>query len=299
MPAILITGTSTGIGRATAELLARNKYTVYATMRAPERNPYLRQLAASENLPLTVLPLDVNDDASVASAMEHILSKEKQLDVLINNAGIGAFGAVEELSMETIEQDMQTNYFGTVRCIKAVLPAMRERQAGCIINVTSIAGKLYSNFHSGYSASKAAVEAFSESLAQEVKPFKVQVAIVEPGVIDTPIFAKSNEMIRNKTNYPNIKRFMSMFAAALENHVSPMVVAEVILDIIEGRSTRFRNPAGPDAATLLNWRASTSDEEYINASLIDDETWINVMEHARGLAVRKYMESASIHQFDP
>lgn len=119
MSVILITGTSTGIGRAAAEELARHNHTVYATMRSPEQYPDLSQLAASENLSLIVLPLDVNDDDSVQAAVDKILSKEKQIDVLINNAGVGAFGPVEELSMEIIARDMQTNYFGTVRCIKA------------------------------------------------------------------------------------------------------------------------------------------------------------------------------------
>lgn len=296
MPVILIIGTSTGIGRAAAELLARHNHTVYATMRSPERFPDLKQLAESENLPLTVLSLDVNNDGSLQSAIEKILSKEKQIDVLINNAGVGAFGPVEELSMETIARDMETNYFGTVRCIKAVLPAMRQRKSGCIINVTSIAGKLYSNFHSCYCASKAAVEAFSESLAQEMKPFNVRIAMVEPGVIETPIFGKANEMVRSKTSYPNMKRFMSMFAASLENHVPPSVVAEVVLDIVEGRSTTLRNPAGPDALPLLEWRASTPDEDYINSVMVDDETWINIMEE-RGLPVRNYMEAETVHQF--
>jgi NAD(P)-dependent dehydrogenase (short-subunit alcohol dehydrogenase family) len=296
MSVILITGTSSGIGRAAAELLARHQHTVYATMRSPERFPDLKQLASSENLPLTILPLDVNDDSSVDAAVDSILTKEKQIDILINNAGVGAFGPVEELSMETIARDMQTNYFGTVRCVKAVLPAMRQRKSGCIINVTSVAGKLYANFHSSYCASKAATEAFSECLAQEMKPFNVRVAMVEPGVIETPIFGKGNELVRNKTNYHNMKRFISMFAASLENHVHPSVVANVILDIVEGRSTSLRNPAGPDALPLLDWRASASDEDYINSVLVDDETWIHAMEE-RGLTVRKYMEEEAAHQF--
>ena len=119
------------------------------------------------------------------------MKKEGKIDVLINNAGISDFGAVEELPMDSFNNDMNTNYFGTVRCIKAVLPSMRKRKSGLIINVSTVAGKLFSNFHSTYCASKAAVEAFSESLAQEVLPFNIKVVVVQPAFIETPIFNKA------------------------------------------------------------------------------------------------------------
>jgi len=113
---------------------------------------------------------------------------EKQIDALVNNAGVGSWGALEELSMEFFRTDMETNYFGTVRCIKAVTPSMRKRRSGTIINVTSVAGKLYSNFHAPYCSSKATTEAMSEALSQELIPYNVRVALVEPGIIETPIF---------------------------------------------------------------------------------------------------------------
>jgi NAD(P)-dependent dehydrogenase (short-subunit alcohol dehydrogenase family) len=295
MPVILITGTSTGIGYAVAETLARNGHTVYATMRNPQRSPQLQQLADKEKLPLNVLPMDVLDERSVQDALGIVLSKEGHIDVLVNNAGIGSWGSVEELPMEFFKADMDTNYFGTVRCIKAVLPSMRNRKSGCIINVTSIAGKLYSNFHGSYAASKAAVEALSESLAQELKPFKIRVAIVEPGVIETPIFHKGNEIPAN-THYPNIKRFLSIFAASLENHVPPSVVADVINDIVSGKRNTLRNPAGPDAENLLSFRASIPDDDYVNAVAVDDESWVTNMEQ-KGLHVRKYMQAEGLPQF--
>lgn len=288
MPVILITGSSTGIGCATAEALARAGHTVYATMRSPERSPYLQKLGEDENLSLIVLPMDVTDDESVQVAFNYVFDKEGYIDVLINNAGVASHGAVEELSMELFRNNMETNYFGTIRCIKAVLPYMRERRSGSIINVTSVAGKFYTNFHSAYCSSKAAVEALSESLAQEVKPFNIGVFVVEPGVIETPIFTKGNEVPAN-THYQNIKRFFAFFAASLENHVQPSAVADVIKEIVEGMRTTFRNPAGPDAVPLLSRRALTSDEDWVNATAIDDETWISRMEEL-GLNVRKYMQ---------
>jgi len=295
MSVILITGSSTGIGYAAAELLARNGHTVYATMRNPQRSPELQQLTDKESLPITVLPMDVINDQSVQDAFDFVLSKEGHIDVLVNNAGIATWGAVEELPMEAFEADMGTNYFGAIRCIKAVLPSMRERRAGCIINVTSVAGKLYSNFHGTYCSSKAALEALSESLAQEVIPFNIRIAIVEPEVIETPIFKKANEIPAN-TNYPNIKRFFAFFAASIEMHIPPSVVADVIDDIVSGKSTKIRNPAGPGAQGLLDWRASAPDEAWINAPAVDDESWIVSMEQM-GLNVRKYMGADQMVHF--
>lgn len=295
MSTILITGSSTGIGYATAALLARNGHTVYATMRNPQQSPQLQQMADAEKLPLTVIPLDVTSEQSVQDAFDFVLTKEGQIDVLVNNAGIASWGAVEELTLDFFRADMETNYFGAIRCIKAVLPSMRQRKAGCIINVTSVAGKLYSNFHGTYCASKAALEALSESLAQEVKPHNIQVALVEPGIIETPIFAKANE-IPAATNYPNIKRFFAIFAASLENHVPPAVVADVIDDIVSGKSQTFRNVAGPDAAGLLGWRSATPDEEWINSAAVDEETWAAGMAQI-GLDVKKHMPANGVLHF--
>lgn len=295
MSVILITGSSTGIGYAAAETLARNGHNVYATMRSPQRSPQLQQLATAENLPLTILPMDVNDDKSVQDAFEFVLAKEGYIDVLVNNAGIASWGAVEELPMDAFKADMETNYFGAIRCIKAVLTSMRERRSGCIINVTSVAGKLYSNFHAAYCSSKAALEAFSEALAQEVKSFNIQVALVEPEVIETPIFKKSNAVSAD-THYPNIRRFFAFFAASLENHIPPSVVAEVINDIVSGKSKTLRNPAGPTAGELLQWRSSLPDEIWISNAAVDEETWIASMEQM-GLDVRKYMQKEGAAHF--
>ena len=295
MSIILISGSSTGIGYATAETLARNGHTVYATMRDPQPSPQLQQMADANHLPISILPMDVLDDQSVQKAIDFVLSKEKHIDVLVNNAGIGSWGAVEELSMDLFKADMETNFFGTVRCTKAVLPAMRERKSGTIINVTSGAGKVYLNFFATYCASKAATEAFSESLAQELQPFNIKVSIVEPGFVDTPIFSKTN-IVSEDTNYSNIKRFLSFFAASLEYASPPSLVAEVIKEIVSGERTTLRSTAGPDAAAMLQMRASTSDEDWINSVAVSDEDWINGMEQM-GLQVRKYMQAEGFPKF--
>jgi NAD(P)-dependent dehydrogenase (short-subunit alcohol dehydrogenase family) len=292
MSVILITGCSTGIGYATAESLGRNGHTVYATMRNPKGTPQLQQLAVADQLPITILPLDVLEEESVQEAVNFILAKEGSIDVLVNNAGIGSWTAVEETPMELFKSVMETNFFGTIRCIQAVLPSMRERKRGSIINVSSVAGKVYSNFHGAYAGSKAAVEALSESLAQEVRPYNIQVAIVEPGIIETPIFSKING-INEHTRYPNIKRFLSLFAASLEAHVPPSSVGEVINEIVSGKRTTLRNTAGADASGLLAWRASTSDEDWVNSAALTDEEWADNMEQM-GLGVKKYLQAEGL-----
>lgn len=286
MAIIFISGTSTGIGFATAETLARKGHKVYASMRNPQKTPELQNLAERENLPIHIITMDVDDEVSVKHGIGGVLEKEGFIDVLVNNAGISKYGPVEELPFDSFQKMMQTNYFGTLRCIKAVLPSMRERKAGCIVNNTSVAARVNGDFLAGYCASKAAVEAFSESLALEVQPYNIRIAVVEPGVIMTPIFSKDERPI--SANYPNVKRRFAFFAASLERQVQPGVVAEVINDIIDGKSTKFRNLAGPDALPLTSFRTSITDEEWINTVNIDDDAWVERMKQM-GLNVKPYM----------
>ncbi len=192
MAIAIVTGSSTGIGLATAVTLARGGHTVYATMRNPASGGgEILGITEKETLPLTVLPMDVDDDASVKAAVAQVLAQSGRVDVLVNNAGIGIHGSVEELPVAEFKRAMETNFFGALRCIQAVVPGMRERRHGVIVNVSSVAGRFSSAPQAPYSASKWALEAVSEALAQEVKPFGVRVAIVEPGLIATPIFGKT------------------------------------------------------------------------------------------------------------
>lgn len=296
MSVILITGCSTGIGYATAETLARSGNTVYASMRNPHQSPKLQQVADRDGLSLHVLQLDVLYDESVGAAVDFILKKEGHIDVLINNAGISDLGPIEELPMESFNSDMNTNYFGAVRCIKAVLPSMRERRNGTIINISSVAGKMFSNFHSTYCASKAALEAFSESLAQEVLPFNIKVVIIQPSFIVTPIFSKARE-IPADTNYPNIKRYCSLFAAALETQEAPEKVADVINDIVSGNAGSFRRPVGITADGFLKFRASMPDDDWVNSVSVNDDEWIAAMEQM-GLPVGAYMRQDEFPQIN-
>jgi NAD(P)-dependent dehydrogenase (short-subunit alcohol dehydrogenase family) len=281
MTTVLITGTSSGIGMSTALELARKGHSVIATMRTPDASPDLAQTAAREGLTLKILTLDVNSDESVQSCFAAVT---EPIDVLINNAGIECHGAVEELSMEDIIGTMNTNYFGIIRCIKAVLPRMREARSGCIINISSIAGRIAGSPLGAYAASKFALEAISEALAGEVKPFNIRVVLVQPGIQDTKM-ARSIEK-GAPSLYSQVARFSGLFRAALDNPVSPAATAQVVCDIIDSGSWQFRNPSGPDAVPFLAWRASLSDEQWIQWNAQDDEDWYQQVEREFGLNAR-------------
>lgn len=287
MSNIIITGCSSGIGFATAIMLARQNHVVFATMRHPSQQPELQDFADNKNLPIIILPLDVTRDDSVKSAIAQVLYHTDKIDVLINNAGIGRIGPVEERPIESFISEMDTNYVGAVRCTKAVLPHMHRQRSGCVINISSVGGRVFNYFNAPYSASKAALEAFSECLAMEVLPFGIRVAVVEPGVIDTPLQDKAKSELR-ETRYPNLERCVAFFSAARDHHVPPEVVAGVISEIVNGSSRKFRNPAGPDSAPALSWRAAISDEDWIAAAGMDEDSWVKMMEDMH-LDVRKYM----------
>jgi NAD(P)-dependent dehydrogenase (short-subunit alcohol dehydrogenase family) len=179
---------------------------------------------------------------------------------------------------------METNFFGGLRCIKAVVPSMRQRRSGCIVNVTSISGRMALAPQAAYSASKFAFEALSECLAQEMKAFNVRVAIVEPGVIATPIFSKAKPLSINSP-YPQARRQRALFAKSLTKPTSPYIVGEKIREIVDGDSWQLRHPVGPDAVPFLQWRASKTDEEMILRAGATDEEFKLMAKHEFGLDV--------------
>jgi NAD(P)-dependent dehydrogenase (short-subunit alcohol dehydrogenase family) len=284
MAIALVTGTSSGIGLATAVTLARGGHTVIATMRNPESAGELQKIVTAEKLPVTMATLNVDDDASVESAFAKVMAQHGRLDVLVNNAGIGGGGSVEESSAARFREVMETNFFGALRCIKAVLPGMRQRRQGCIVNVTSIAGRMALAPAAAYSASKFALEALSECLAQEMKAFNVRVAVVEPGVIATPIFSKAAP-VADDSPYPHYRRQRAMFAQSLTKPTSPYVVGDKIREIVDSDSWQLRYPVGPDAAPFLQWRASKTDEEVINIGASSDADYILMAKREFGLDV--------------
>jgi NAD(P)-dependent dehydrogenase (short-subunit alcohol dehydrogenase family) len=284
MTVALVTGASSGIGLATAVTLARGGHTVIATMRNPDAATDLRKIISEEKLPVTIAALDVDRDDSVTRAISETLAAHGHIDILVNNAGIGGGGSVEETPQALFRQVMETNYFGALRCLQAVLPSMRERRQGCIVNVTSVAGRLANAPQAAYASSKFALEALSECLAQEMKAFNVRVAIVEPGVIATPIFGKSKP-ISKESPYPQGRRLRALFAAALSKPVSPYVVGEQIRQIVEGDSWRLRYPVGPDALPVLQWRAGKTDEQIIDGAAASDEEYVARVKREFGLDI--------------
>ena len=284
MTIALVTGTSSGIGLATAVTLARGGHTVIATMRNLESAGELQKIVAAEKLPVSLAVLDVDDDASVESGLGKVLAEHGRLDVLVNNAGIGGGGSVEESSTARFREVMETNFFGALRCIKAVVPGMRERRHGCIVNVTSISGRLALAPAAAYCASKFALETLSECLAQEMKAFNVRVAIVEPGVIATPIFSKAKPSPDNSP-YPHARRQRALFAKSLTNPTSPYVVGDKIREIVDGDSWQLRYPVGPDAVPFLNWKASKTDEEVVDLGAASDADFILMAKREFGLDV--------------
>ncbi len=285
MGSVLITGTSSGIGLATALAFGRAGHKVHATMRNPSRAPALAEIAARERLPIAVSAMDVDSDASVAEGIGRLLRDGAPLDVLVNNAGIERAGSVEELALADFRAVMETNYFGAIRCIQAVLPGMRERRNGCIINIASVAGRIACSPLAPYTASKFALEALSEVLAQEVKAFSIRVAIVEPGIIDTPM-ARRIGTPETPSPYPQQRRNAALFAASLENPASPSVVAGRVLEIADSGTWQLRHPVGPDAAPFLGWRNAMSDEEWVAFGALDDDAWYRRVKADFGLDAR-------------
>ena len=285
MKTVLITGSSRGIGLETALAFGREGYQVFATLRNPERATGLKQIIKDESLPISIHAMDVNSDESVRSCIREIIQKFGTIDVLVNNAGLGINGSIEELPMSEFKAVMETNYFGVIRCIKSVLPEMRKKKSGCIINVSSVSGRLASSPLGPYSASKFALEAMSEALAQEVKPFNIRVRIIQPGIIDTDMAHEISE--EENSIYPSSKRMADLFTASLQNPTSSTIVADKILEAADSNNWKLRHPVGPDAIPFIDWRFSMSDEEWVNWNSVSDEEWYNAVERDFGLNARR------------
>ena len=285
MTSVLITGTSKGIGLESALAFGRAGYKVHATMRNPAGFPELVQMAAREKLPITVTTMDVDSDQSVNRAIAAIQKEHGPIDVLVNNAGIERAGSIEELALAEFRAVMETNYFGVIRCIQALVPHMRQRRSGCIINVSSVAGRISSAPLTPYMSSKWALEALSEGLAGEMKTFNVRVAIVEPGIIDTAMARRIGDQ-PDHSPYRQQARFALLFEASLKNPAPPSLVAQKIVEIAESGTWQLRHPVGPDAVPFLQWRRAMTDEEWVELNGSDDETWYRRVNSDFGLDTR-------------
>jgi NAD(P)-dependent dehydrogenase (short-subunit alcohol dehydrogenase family) len=283
MTLAVVTGSNSGIGLATAVALARAGHTVAATMRNIDSGVEIQKISAKEKLPIYLAALNVDHDESVREGFAKIVAQHGPVDILVNNAGIpGAVGGVEEIPFNVFQQVMETNYFGALRCIKEIVPGMRERRRGTIVNVTSLAGRIARASLAPYAASKFALEALSECLAQEMRAFNVRVAIIEPGVIATPILTKGYPIPAGGP-YPHARRLTALFAARLANQTPPSVVGDLIRDIVNGDSWQLRYPAGPDAALALKGRASKTDEQVVAEAAESDEEFAARVKREFGL----------------
>ena len=272
---VFVTGSSTGIGKAIALHFARLGDTVYATMRTPDKSgETLRAAAEVEELDLTLLALDVNDDHSVARAIGAAMERSGRIDVLVNNAGLGNLASVEGVSMEDVKAVFETNVFGPLRTIQAVLPAMRERRSGTIVNITSISGRLVSGGHGIYGSSKYALEAISEGLAIETRKYGLRIIIIEPGFISTPILDKAAKPLDPDDPYvETLSRMQGMYTRARENADPPSVVAEGIAAALDDPEPKLRYILGAGAKGTVLAREAASDELWIEqgAALTDEE----------------------------
>ena len=262
----VVTGSSTGIGYETSLILARNGFLTYATMRNLNKGENIKSVATKENLPIRIKQLDVTDDVSVKNAIQTISSDAGRIDILVNNAGYGLNGAFEDLAMDEIKAQYETNVFGLIRTTQAVLPIMRRQKSGTIVNISSGAGRFGFPTGSAYVSTKFAVEGLSESMSYELEPFGIKVAIVEPGVIRTNF--GDGLIVAKKSQDPNspYSQMMQRSAAGFEkmmiNASSPDVVAKVVLNAIRDENPSLRYLAGSDVETWLGGKRKLADEEF-------------------------------------
>jgi NAD(P)-dependent dehydrogenase (short-subunit alcohol dehydrogenase family) len=263
----VVTGSSSGIGFETSLLLAKNGFRTYATVRNLDKAKEIRNLADKGELPIRVVELDVDSDKSVGDAIDRINDENKGIDVVVNNAGYMLMGALEDLSMDEIKAQFETNVFGAIRVMRAVLPIMRKQQGGTIVNVSSMAGRISFPIGSAYHGTKFALEGLSESLHYETQPFGIKVILIEPGVIGTNFLKniKVAQMAQEPTS-PYTAMFETLQKAFIrqfhDQATSPEEVAKVILNAVTSDNPELRYVVGNDAIQMIEANKGMSDQEF-------------------------------------
>ncbi len=273
----VVTGANSGIGRATTLAFAQAGYHVFGTVRGLEKADKLLAKATSLSLAdrITLVEMDVADSASVTKGFAQIYAATNQVNVLVNNAGVGGNAVTEECPVDTYTEVFNINHNGSVRCIQAVLPQMRKRGSGAIVNVSSVVGKITAIAQSPYYVSKWAVEGMSEGLAHEVAPFGIRVAIVEPGITRSSIFSKNIDAPNQSGAYDaHYRRLFSFYAAGITNATPAEEAAATILEAATTSSPRLRWHCSWGASELLAARAAMTDEEWVSFGRhLDDEAY--------------------------
>jgi short-subunit dehydrogenase len=267
----VITGSSSGIGFETSLILARNRFHTYATMRnvQGESEEKITNISKSENLPLQVIKLDVNNDKSVIDAINRIIEEKGRIDVVINNAGYALVGAFEETSMDDIIAQFETNFFGAIRVMQAVIPIMRKQRSGKIVNITSMGGRIAIPLDSIYHGTKFALEGLSESIQYELEPFGIKVILIEPGAVGSNFW--KNLKTARKTADHNISTYRQLenniseaLKQMVQNAIPSAQVANVILQAVISDNPELRYVVGKDAAMIIEARRDMSDREFQN-----------------------------------
>ena len=270
MATVLITGCSSGFGKLAALHFARKGDTVYASMRNTSKGKELEEARDAESLKIELLELYVTDDASVSAAISKVIGEAGQIDVLVNNAGIGAHGPIEETDDDEAKEIFETNFFGVLRVIRAALPHMREKKAGTIANVSSLAGRVGPPFDGIYAASKFALEAMSEALSYEVHPFGIRVLLVEPGGFETNI-GDTRRVPRRYNEGSPYAELDQRFTQALTRlptggeRGDAQLVAEKIYDAVNDKEPKLRYLVGQDAEMIDGLRRQLDDEQFEKA----------------------------------
>jgi NAD(P)-dependent dehydrogenase (short-subunit alcohol dehydrogenase family) len=263
----VVTGSSSGIGFETSLLLAKKGFRTYATVRNLEKAKAIRDISEKGELPIQVVELDVDSDKSVKDAIARINDESKRIDVLVNNAGYALVGALEDLSMDEIKAQFETNLFGAIRVMKAVLPTMRKQQGGgTIVNISSMGGRIAFPFDPAYHGTKFALEGVSESVHYETEPFGIKVVLIEPGIIGSNFLrnAKLAQMaVEPSSPYaPMVQTLQKVAPSFYDQATPPEEVAKAILKVVTIDNPDLRYVVGNDAIQMMKAREGLSDPEF-------------------------------------
>ena len=278
MAVVLVTGCSSGFGKLTALEFARRGNQVFATMRNTSKDGSLREGAREANVSVEVLELDVNDHASVEAAVADVVKRAGRIDVLVNNAGIGTSGPIEDFDDDEVAALFETNVYGVIRATRAVLPHMRAQGSGAIVTVGSLAGKVSAPYGGIYSATKHAVEALSDALYYELHPFGIRVILIEPGGFETEM-SNNERPARRFTEgsaYIELERRFTEASERLPGRgetADAQTVANVIVDATEAEEPKRRYLVGQDAELIGSLQKQMSDEDFEKAMRTTLDVW--------------------------